>query len=147
MKKHLCKPAFGWDKPLTPGNIAECDPTLKVYYHKDQKKNRRLSAKEIVKQMDKGNVCKACIRIVMVERLNGTRPGTVIGPLNQTFLKDAITKLASAGVSTKQASKNISTFMKAMEPVTEKLMKQQPIIEISKNYAWKSHRPIGEVST
>lgn len=109
MKKHLCRSRDGGKEYFAfsvDRKMAACDSTLLV------PKPKRCSAKEIIKQMDKGCVCKACIRIVVVERLNGIRPPEKvklhvdIGASSDRMYKI----LANVGVTTKKAGASLASI-------------------------------------
>ncbi len=120
MKKHLCRPEdqdFFARKNMRTAHVAACNPTLRVYHHQNKTKNRRLNTKEIVEQMGKSNVCKACIRIVVVERLNGMRPPekSKMKVDWESAAEGMAQKIATIGVSAKQAAANLGNFAATMQ--------------------------------
>ena len=146
MKKHFCRPMkpgrmykLSLDSSDTKIKVAACDELLDVPYHSRSNRNKRLTAEEIVKQMHRPDVCKACIRIVVVERLSGIRPEPEHMSLNE-FAK----LMSLSGVSTKKAASALSRLTKAIQPLGTGCLRNS-IVPIAKDYARKQHI-IGEVT-
>jgi hypothetical protein len=146
LKKHLCRLSKSHEANLysdfiSKNNKAACDPTLTVPYHSKSGRNRRLTAEEVVKQMDQGNVCKACIRIVIVERLNGIRPRQKPKPISVDFeasVENFAKAMATTGVTMKKAADRLKVFGALAETIIDGGVKiQPPIISIPKDFSFR----------
>ena len=142
MKKHLCRPKILGSKfiyAVPEKNMgvyaAACDEFLMVPYYSRKDRNKRLSAEEIVKQMYRPDVCKACIRIVVVERLNGIRPDTELDPRS----------IFANFVKIIEAADNLDKAMKTVGNIMDKAPIHQPKFKSLKKTLF-GNKVVGEVT-
>jgi hypothetical protein len=135
---------------ISKRNKAACDSLLTVPYNKRSSINKRLTAEEIVQQMDKGNVCKACIRIVIVERLNGVRPKQKPKPISVDFTAniESLSKMMAAmGVTMETAGGRMQRMAEIVGPILAEGCKiTPPIISIPKDFSFRGSKTFRSTS-